>query len=50
MTDPVDLLGYPIADKPGVMEKLAAAVESAFLRSDGVFTITKASEALIGRR
>ncbi|WP_339348130.1 class I SAM-dependent methyltransferase [uncultured Sphingomonas sp.] len=54
VTDPVDLLGYlgslPIADKPGVMEKLAAAVEDAFRRSDGVFTINKASELLIGRR
>lgn len=54
VTDPVDLLGYlgslPIDDKPGVMEKLAAIVEDAFRRTDGVFTITKASELLIGRR
>ncbi len=54
VTDPVDLLGYlgslPIADKPDVMEKLAAIVEDAFRRTDGVFTITKASELLIGRR
>ncbi len=54
VTDPIDLLGYlsslPIADKPGVMEKLAVAVEDAFRRTDGVFTITKASELLIGRR
>lgn len=54
MTDPTDLLGYlgslPIADKPGLMEKLTAAVEDAFRRTDGVFTITKASELLIGRR
>lgn len=54
VTDPVDLLGYlsslPIADKPGAMEKLAVAVEDAFRRTDGVFTITKASELLIGRR
>lgn len=54
VTDPVDLLGYlgslPIADKPGVMEKLADAVEDAFRRTDGVFTITKTSELLIGRR
>ena len=54
VTDPVDLLGYlgslPIADKPGVMEQLAVAVEDAFRRTDGVFTITKASELLIGRR
>ncbi|WP_295562084.1 class I SAM-dependent methyltransferase [uncultured Sphingomonas sp.] len=54
VTDPVDLLGYlgslPIADKPGVMEKLAAIVEDAFRRTDGVFTIAKASELLIGRR
>jgi len=46
VTDPVDLLSYlgslPIADKPGVMEKLAAIVEDAFRRTDGVFTITKA--------
>lgn len=54
VTDPVDLLGYltslPIADKPGAMEKLAVAVEDAFRRTDGVFTVTKASELLIGRR
>ncbi len=54
VTDPVDLLGYlgslPIADKPGVMEDLAAAVQDAFRRTDGVFTITKTSELLIGRK
>ncbi|MEE8611188.1 MAG: class I SAM-dependent methyltransferase [Sphingomonas aquatilis] len=54
VTDPVDLLGYltslPIADKPGIMEQLAAAVQDAFERENGVFTITKASELLIGRR
>lgn len=54
VTDPIDLLGYlgslPIADKPGVMDKLAAIVQDAFRRTDGVFTITKASELLIGRR
>lgn len=54
VTDPVDLLAYlgslPIADKPGVMEELAAAVEDAFRRTDGVFTITKASELLTGRK
>jgi ubiquinone/menaquinone biosynthesis C-methylase UbiE len=54
VTDPVDLLGYlgslPIADEPGVMEKLAVAVEDAFHRADGVFTITKASELLIGHK
>jgi ubiquinone/menaquinone biosynthesis C-methylase UbiE len=54
VTDPVDLLGYlgslPIADKPGAMEKLAAAVRDAFDQAGGVFTITKASELLIGRR
>lgn len=54
VTDPVDLLGYlgslPIADKPGVMEKLAAIVEDAFRKTDGAFTITKASELLLGRR
>ncbi len=53
VTDPVDLLGYlgslPIADKPGAMQALAAAVEDAF-RKNGVFTITKASELLIGRK
>lgn len=54
VTDPVDLLGYlgslPIAEKPGIMEKLAATVEDAFRETNGVFTITKASELLIGRR
>lgn len=54
VTDPIDLLGYlsslPFADKPGVMEKLATVVEDAFRRSDGVFTITKASELLLGYR
>ena len=54
VTDPVDLLGYltslPIADKPGIIEQLAAAVQDAFERENGVFTITKASELLIGRR
>jgi ubiquinone/menaquinone biosynthesis C-methylase UbiE len=54
VTDPVDLWGYlgslPIADTSGAMEKLAIAVEDAFRRTDGVFTITKASELLIGRR
>lgn len=54
VTDPIDLLGYlsslPFADKPGVMEKLAAAVEDAFRQSDGVFMITKASELLLGYR
>jgi hypothetical protein len=54
VTDPVDLLGYlgslPIADKPGVLEELAVAVENAFRRTEGVFTITKASELLIGRK
>lgn len=54
VTDPIDLLSYlgslPIADKPGVMEKLAAIVEEAFRRTDSAFTITKASELLIGRR
>ncbi|QJU56966.1 methyltransferase domain-containing protein [Sphingomonas sp. AP4-R1] len=54
VTDPVDLLGYlnslPIADKPGVMEKLAIAVEEAFRRTEGGFTITKASELLIGHK
>jgi SAM-dependent methyltransferase len=53
ITDPVDLLGYlgslPLAEAPGAMEKLAAVVEDAFRRTDGVFTVTKASELLIGR-
>ena len=54
VTDPIDLLGYlsslPIADNPGFMEKLVVAVEDAFRRTGGVFTITKASELLIGRK
>ena len=54
VTDPVDLLGYlsslPIADKPGVVERLAVVVEDAFGHAGGVFKVTKASELLIGRR
>jgi len=54
VTDPVDLLGYlgslPIADEAGAMEKLGAAVDEAFRRSDGVFKITKASDLLLGHR
>jgi ubiquinone/menaquinone biosynthesis C-methylase UbiE len=54
VTDPIDLLGYlaslPLADAPGAMKMLATAVEDAFHRTDGVFTITKASELLIGRK
>ncbi len=54
VTDPIDLLGYltslPFADEAGVPDKLAAAVADAFRNLDGVFTITKASELLLGRR
>ncbi|KQN82062.1 hypothetical protein ASE90_10180 [Sphingomonas sp. Leaf67] len=54
VTDPVDLLGYltslPFADEPGVPKKLANAVAEAFERANGVFTITKASELLLGRK
>lgn len=54
VTDPVDLLGYltslPFADQPGVSEKLSVVVADAFERADGSFTITKASELLLGRK
>lgn len=54
VTDPIDLMGYltslPFADEPGVPEKLAVVVADAFRQADGVFTITKASELLLGRK
>lgn len=52
VTDPVDLLAYlgslPYAEADGAMEKLAEAVESVFRHSDGVFSVSKASDLIIG--
>lgn len=52
VTDPVDLLAYlgslPYAEADGAMEKLATAVDNAFRRSDGVFSISKASDLILG--
>lgn len=53
VTDPADLLAYlgslPHAEPEGALEKLASAVSDAFRRSDGAFSISKASDLILGR-